>query len=214
MPSTAAGVPSIRRVARDARSALRPTGIGIHLYWIPLGAGGVGYVRLNGRIYEAIAARRERRTPQSLFHTALDVILEEGRYTIENAWPSPNADTAARGVVVEGPVFAHRLARLRPFRYEVRCWRDGVIPDAAEAVAGPQHISHDESAARLALDLAASVPPRVWGRDELGAGEMWNSNSVISWLLTRSGIDAGLLVPPEGGRAPGWAAGIFAAARN
>jgi hypothetical protein len=32
------------------------------------------------------------------------------------------------------------------------------------------------------------VPP-VWGRDELGAGEMWNSNSLISWLIARSGLD-------------------------
>ena len=30
------------------------------------------------------------------------------------------------------------------------------------------------------------TPP--WGRDEFKVGEMWNSNSVISWLLERSGI--------------------------
>lgn len=31
----------------------------IDLYWFPLGAGG-HFVRLNGRIYEAVKARRER----------------------------------------------------------------------------------------------------------------------------------------------------------
>jgi hypothetical protein len=36
---------------------------------------------------------------------------------------------------------------------------------------------------------------------------MWNSNSVVAWLLERSGHDADLR-PPGGGRAPGWAAGV------
>ena len=49
----------------------------------------MGFVRLNGRIYEAITARRERRRPLHLYHTALDVYLPEGRFVIENAWPSP-----------------------------------------------------------------------------------------------------------------------------
>ena len=40
---------------------------------------------------------------------------------------------------------------------------------------------------------------------------MWNSNSVISWLLALSGLDPDRLDPPTGGRAPGWKAGIVAA---
>jgi hypothetical protein len=48
----------------------------------------------------------------------------------------------------------------------------------------------------------------IWGRDQLGTGEMWNSNSVISWLLFRSGVSVETIHPPEGGRAPGWEAGI------
>ena len=39
------------------------------------------------------------------------------------------------------------------------------------------------------LELAPYVPTPVWGRDELRAGEMWNSNSLISWLIARSGLD-------------------------
>ena len=35
-------------------------------------------------------------------------------------------------------------------------------------------------------------------------GEMWNSNSVVSWALTRSGVDLTAVRPPGNGRAPGW----------
>jgi hypothetical protein len=184
----------------------------IDLYWIPLGAGGAGFVRLNGRVYEAIKARLERRRPLDLYHTALEVNVPDGRFTIENAWPSPDTDSASRGVLVEGPVGGRRIARFRAFRYEVRCWRDGVIPDVGEAVASPLLVSDDPLLARRLLDLVAAVPPLLWGRDELGTGEMWNSNSVISWLLTRSGLRVDDLEPPPGGRAPGWRAGVVAAA--
>jgi hypothetical protein len=54
----------------------------------------------------------------------------------------------------------------------------------------------------------------VWGRDEFAAGEMWNSNSLISWLLVQSGLDAESLHPPLAGRAPGWGAGIVVAHRQ
>jgi hypothetical protein len=187
------------------------TATGIDLYWIPLGAGGVGFVRFNGWVYEGIRARVERRQALDLYHTALEVRLPEGRFTIENAWPIPDFDTASRGVVVEGPVGSHRMARFRAFRYEVRCWRDGVIPDAAEAVNSPQTLSEDPAVARRLLDSVAGVPPLLWGRDQLGVGDMWNSNSTVSWLLACNGLPVGEIEPPAGGRAPGWAAGIHAA---
>jgi hypothetical protein len=186
----------------------------IDLYWIPLGAGGAGFVRLNGRVYEAIQARLERRGRLDLYHTALELQVPEGPFIVESAWPSPDPDIASRGVVVEGPVFSRRLAHLRLFRYEVRRWNDGVIPDAGEAVSSPQRLSSDPGQARRLLDLVASVPALMWGRDELGAGEMWNSNSVISWLLTRTGLPTTAIRPPPGGRAPGWEAGIVKALRQ
>src|SRR5438876_533040 len=37
------------------------------------------------------------------------------------------------------------------------------------------------------------------GRDELKAGEMWNSNSMISWLIARTGLDVDSIKPPAGG---------------
>lgn len=201
-------------MAADTPAVPAPSDIGIHLYWIPLGAGGVGFVRLNGRIYEAIAARIERRDPLDLYHTALQVRTPEGFFAIENAWPSPDANTISRGVVFEGPVFSRRLARFRPFRYELRCWRDGVIPDIGEAVESPQHVSSNAAQAGYLLDLVKSVPALIWGRDEMEVGDMWNSNSVISWLLAGSGVPIEWLQPPPGGRAPGWQAGIIAAQRG
>lgn len=179
----------------------------VTLLWLPLGAGGVGFVRLNGRVYERIAARRAGRSPQDLYHTALEVRVAEARYVVENAWPSPDAETARRGVLVEGPVFHPFLGRYRPFRYEVRCWRDGVIADDWSAVRRDR-VSSDPGVATALLDSVAGVPPLVWGRRVQRAAEMWNSNSAISYLLAKTGIDVESVVPPAGGRAPGWATGV------
>jgi hypothetical protein len=185
---------------------------GIDLYWLPLGAGG-HFVRLNGRVYESILAWRERRRPLDLYHSALEVHVPEGRYAIETAWPIPDDRPASRGVVVEGPVGSRRLGRFRVLRYEVRRWRDGAIPDIAEAVDSPRRLSDDEDRARRVLELLGAVPAFVWGRDELGLGEMWNSNSVVAWVLARSGLPAASIRPPAGGSAPGWRAGLVAARR-
>jgi hypothetical protein len=100
------------------------------------------------------------------------------------------------------------------FRCEMRRWRDGVIPDISEAVESPRLLSSDLSDARRLLELMMQMPTLVWGRDELGAGEMWNSNSMISWLIARTGLDIDSIKPPTGGRTPGWHAGIVAAARE
>lgn len=183
----------------------------IYLYWIPLGAGGSGFVRLNGRIYETLLAWTEHRERSSLYHTALEVHASGDRYVVETMWPIPDDDRRARGVAVEGPVFSGRLAFSRVFRYEVRCWRNGSLPDAHEAVGGPRLISTDQQSAERLLSLVPSVPGLVWGRDQLEVGDMWNSNSVVSWLLARSGLPIEAIRAPLGGRAPGWNAGLAAA---
>jgi hypothetical protein len=51
-------------------------------------------------------------------------------------------------------------------------------------------------------------------RDELGTGEMWNSNSVIAWVLAPGGLPTDGIRPPTGGRAPGWTAGLVTARRQ
>ena len=184
----------------------------VDLYWIPLGAGG-HCVRFNGRVFEAIDAARRHRQRCDLYHAALVVELGGDRYTIELA-PSPNADEASRGVVATGPVGSRHLGRWRLFRYELRCWRGGSIPDLGYAVGGPRGITSDPRVAGRLLDLVAVVPRLVWGRDELKTGEMWNSNSIIGWLLASAGIETDVLRPPLRGRAPGWQAGLDAAHRG
>jgi hypothetical protein len=183
----------------------------IDLYWLPLGAGG-WFVRLNGRLYETLVAFRERRDRCDLYHSALVVEDGDDRFVIESA-PVPSGDGGVRGVVSGGAVGAGPAGLLRVFRYELRCWRDGVIADVDEAVDSPQRLTHEPEIARRVLELMPLVPTPVWGRDELRAGEMWNSNSVIAWLVERAGLDAGSREPPAGGRAPGWSAGVAVARR-
>lgn len=100
------------------------------------------------------------------------------------------------------------------FRYEIRRWHGGSIPDAKEAVASPVRVTDDLSLAQRILDLVPSVPTPVWGRDELDCGDMWNSNSLISWLLEGAGVHTAHLKPLSGGRAPGWDAGLVVARRG
>jgi hypothetical protein len=189
-----------------------PLPASVELLWIPLGAG-ASVVRLSGRAFEGLSASLRRRRRCDLYHSALVVTVPAGRYTIEMA-PAPDHDGDRRGVVAEGAVGARWAGRLRIFRYEIRCWRDGVIPDAGAAVGGPLRLSDDPATAQQLVDLAPSVPTPVWGRDGLGVGDMWNSNSVTSWLLTNAGIDATMLHPPPQGRAPGWTAGLVVSQRE
>jgi hypothetical protein len=192
-----------------ATRELRP---GVDLYWLPLGAGGHS-VRLNGRVFEAVAARLERRTASALYHSALEVRVPEGRFVIEMA-PIRDSNGARRGVVAEGSVGSRWAGRFRIFRYEVRRWCDGVIPDVDEAVESPRRLTDDPCLAQRVLDLVPDVPTPTWGRDELDAGEMWNSNSLASWLIARSGLHGESFRPPAGGRAPGWDAGLVVARRQ
>lgn len=183
----------------------------VDLFWLPLGAGaGNQIVRLSGRVYERLAAWRDRRPRQALYHSALRVRVGDERFVIEMAPVWSNGATE-RGAVREGPVGLPWLGRSRLFRYEVRRWRDGTIDDIAYAVESPQRLSADhEHAARL-LERVPDFPTATWGLDELGAGEMWNSNSLVSWLLPVSGHDIDAITPPAGGRAPGWHAGMVRA---
>jgi len=185
---------------------------GVDLYWLPLGAGG-HFVRFNGRVYEAAIALRQHRDRCDLYHAALQVHLDGDRFVIEMtpAWDRPEPD---RGVVAEGAVGLPWLGRSQWFRYEVRRWRNGTIPDVAYAVDSPRRLSANRAQAQQVLDLAPTFPALTWGLDELQTGDMWNSNSLIAWLLARSGHDTDAAQPPPHGRAPGWSAGLTVAARQ
>jgi len=185
---------------------------GIDLFWLPLGAGG-RFVQLNGRIYEAVASRLDGRPPCDLYHSALVVRLPRAGYVIESA-PIKSSDGPDRGVIGEGPVGARWAGRLSLFRYELRVWPGGHIPDIGEAVDSPRRLSSSSTDGQRLLEVAPLVPRPTWGRDELGTGEMWNSNSFIAWLVTATGLDSDAIHPPAGGRAPGWNAGVVAARRR
>ena len=90
----------------------------------------------------------------------------------------------------------------------------GRIPDVADAVDSPRRVSRDVDRAERLLELVPQVPALTWGRDELRTGDMWNSNSLISWLLVRSGHDINAIAAPTHGRAPGWDAGRILAERQ
>ena len=156
----------------------RPSGAGVALYWLPLGAGDASRcVRWSGRTFERMQAWLQRRERCDLYHSALEVRLDEDRFVIEMApvWRNKEPD---RGVVCEGPVGLPILGHSPMFRYEIRRWRDGEIPDVAWAVASPQHLSADRDFAQRLLELVPGFPTATWGRDELHAGDMWNSNSL------------------------------------
>jgi len=184
----------------------------VDLYWIPLGAGARS-VRLNGIVFEAIAAALQRRSRRGIYHSALRITLPSGIYMVEMT-PIPDACGIERGVVAEGPVGVPTAGRLRLLRYEIRRWRDGVVPDLDHAVSSPIRVSDDLATAQRIFDLVPAVPRATWGRDQLHAGEMWTCNSVISWALAMGGIDVGSLSLPVNGRAPGWDAGDAVAHRS
>ena len=191
-----------------ARGLLAP---GVYLYWLPLGAGAY-VVRLSGRVFEAVMARLQHRSPRDLYHSALEVVTPQAGFIIEMT-PVPAHGEKDRGVVGEGAVGTRWARPFRVLRYEIHRWRAGVIPDVASAIGSPVRVSADPAVAQRVLELALSIPTPVWGRDELHAGEMWNSNSVTSWLLSRSGADIEDIRPPCDGRAPGWNAGLAVAER-
>lgn len=184
----------------------------LDLYWIPLGAG-TPIVQVSGRAYEAIRAVVDHRPRYDLYHAALIAETPEGPTTIEMT-PIPRRSTTQRGVVAEGPVGSRLLAGLRVFRYEIRRWPGGAIPDLAYAVGGPTRLTGDSARVHQVLDVLLDVPTPVWGRDELRTGEMWNSNSVIAWALTRAALIDEAGQPPDRGRAPGWHAGVEVARRR
>ena len=147
--------------ARGCPAADGPRATAVELVWLPLGAGG-HCVRLNGLVYEAVAAAIARRPRCSLYHSALEVTLPAGRFVIEMA-PVRDGDGRRRGVVAEGAVGSPIAGRLRLFRYEIRRWRGGRIPDIDEAVESPRPLTADP-------DVRASAACAGAARADSGLG--------------------------------------------
>ena len=189
-----------------------PPNLGVDLYWIPLGAG-ASVVRANGWLLSTLAGLLRNRSRRPIYHSALVAHSEAGSFAIEMTPVTDDKGLDERGVVAQGRVGLRWLGRFRVFRYEIHRWRDGVIPDLAAAIDGPVRVTNDPATTQRILDLVPRVPTPTWGRDELKAGGMWNSNSVIAWVLASAGIDDAAGVPPMLGTAPGWEAGLAVARR-
>ena len=135
----------------------------VDLYWLPLGAGGHS-VRMNGKVFEWFAARLEHRDRCDLYHSALQVCLPEARFVVEQApvW----REEEQHGVVAEGAVGVRALGRLPLFRYEVRCWREGSIPDASQSSVDHASLFRSISMVRAASEwsIAGSRPSSLKSR--------------------------------------------------
>jgi hypothetical protein len=169
---------------------------------------------MSGKVYEAVLAKLEHRRPCDLYHAALVVHAPEGDYVIEQTPVSDAHGAERRGVVAGGAVGAHWAGHFRVFQYEIRRWLGGTIPDVHAAIDSPIVLSEEAAVVRRVLAVAPLVPTPVWGRDELRTGEMWNSNSVIAWILASAGLDVSGVRPPARGRAPGWNAGLTIAHKD
>ena len=178
--------------------------------WVPATAGScAGAAAPSKRV-----ARHEHRAPaRPLSLGVRGPRSTASGYVIEMTpvWRLPRTATAASSA--KAPLGSRRLGRSRLFRYEVHCWRGGVIPDVGRGRGrSPRAQLRPATMAQRVLDLVATSPRCTWGRDEHATGDMWNSNSLTSWLLASSGHDTADIRPPADGRAPGWSAGLAVAA--
>ena len=108
----------------------------VWLYWIPVGAS-QHVVRRSTRVFETLDARRHHRPKRTLYHAALEVQLDAGRWTVEMAPAWGGGPPRSHGVTATGPVGFRRLGASRLFRYEVRVWRDGVRAGSRLRGGGP-----------------------------------------------------------------------------
>ncbi|NUQ55671.1 MAG: hypothetical protein HUU14_07290 [Dehalococcoidia bacterium] len=182
----------------------------LDLYWLPVAAGKLSPPRKwSLAAWEAIDAALHRRARGALYHCALKARTETGEtYTIEL---TPHFAGGPVAPAMTGSVGFRLAGRSRFFRYQLLCMQAESLPDEEWAVTDPVRLPADGEAVRRVLAVAPSAPPHTWGRRVRGTHEMWTSNSTISWLLLRSGVDAKQIDVPVGGRAPGWSAGIEAA---
>lgn len=183
----------------------------VDLYWIPVAAGTSRFQQASLRLWEAIEAFRARRSRCVLYHSALKLRKSDGTaLTLELTPAFIGGDTPP---LMTGPVGFRGADRLRLFRYQLRCLEADTLPDEEYAVSNTR-LSTDCATLEHVLALAPGAPRHVWGRRVRGTREMWTSDSIISRLLVRAGLDLSGVAPPADGRAPGWRAGLELARRQ
>ncbi len=173
---------------------------------MPVGAGTSRFQRGSLRLWEAFEAARARRPRAALFHSALKLVSEDGQTSTLELTPAFAG--GQESPLLTGPVGFRGAERWRLFRYQLRCLPVARLPDEEFVVESPTTLSTDCALIPRILALAPTIPAYTWGRRVAGSDEMWTSDSVISFLLVRAGVDLSAVAPPKGGRAPGWRAGV------
>jgi len=176
------------------------------LSWIPVGAG-TRFQRASLVLYESLAAALSRRGRQQLVHAGLRGSHQGRPFTLE-LMPAPPGPLSGE---VTGPVGTNWAGRFRLFRYQVCLLPNEALPDQAWAIEPPTRLSDDSAVVAAILDLSKKVPAYTWGRRRPGRAEMWTSDSAVSWILSRAGVELETVGPPPRSRAPGWQSGIVEA---
>ena len=160
-------------------------------HWIPLGAGGHS-VRVNGIVCEVISSLIQRRPRQRLPRRPGDPRPERTvrdrddtgpeRARLERvSWRGGSRDAIGRST--------------RILRYESAGDPTASSPTWGDAVASPVRISDDPPWHSASWGCSLDAEP-TWGRDELGTGEMWTCNSVMSGSHPRLGLPGRDRLPP------------------
>lgn len=186
---------------------------GLELFWLPLGAGGHS-VRVNGKVYEALLARAQRRASRDLYHAALVAELPDG-HPLSRSGPSGTGSPA--------PPIAARWCRARSACVR---WAVAVVPLRGAALAGRSHpgprVRRGRPASSHRRRGRRTTCPRRRDRRagaDLGPRRARARGDVElqlrhTWVLVRAGLDPSEVQPPSSGRAPGFDAGLAAARRE
>lgn len=149
-------------------------------------------MRGSGRLYEAMVATLHHRARLDPYHSASIVQWNNQAFAIEMA-PAWAVHAPDRGVTGAGPVGMPSWGRARLFRYEIRCWPDGAIPDVADAVDSPRRVSTNETKADAYSNRRPpSLPPPAAATSKTGerpvglgeglAGDHWTGPTVMAIL--------------------------------
>ena len=192
-PATAGALPC-RMTASTAKAAVPAC---LDLLWLPLGAGG-HVVRCNGRGFEAVSALLQRAPPRTCTTRRSRSPGRSPPCDRTGARLGHGIARARRGLWRRGR--RRPLGRWRLFRYEVRCWADGVIPDAAEAVDSPVPCratrrgragcsTSSRACPRRRGDMTSSAPARCGTRTRSSPG-CWRPAGTTSARSPRPGAAA------------------------
>ena len=145
---------------------------------------------------------------KTIYHCAIKVQFpENGRCPSHVIELTESLDDQAERDRV-GEVAQHGI--FGPWSYAIRVFRNGSIEDETN-IKETTVLSTDCDTARNIVQLARDVPLLDYGEKigtKTGAADRWSSNSVVSWILQKAGLDPANIDPPSGGIAPGWDAGI------